>query len=74
MFSREEFQEARGHREGGPFSIANTFEELDSPNEWFVEKDSRTLYFIPNGTIPDIFVASQIPCLISLCGNSIEWW
>ena len=72
MFGRGGFQEARGHQTGGPFYVANIFEELDSPNEWFLDKNSRILYFIPNGTIPDIFVASQIPCLISLHGNSIH--
>ncbi|CAF1053644.1 unnamed protein product [Adineta ricciae] len=72
MFGRGGFQEARGHRFGGPFYVANIFEELDSPNEWFLDKDSRTLYFMPNGTMPNVFVASQISCLISLRGNSIQ--
>jgi hypothetical protein len=72
MFSRGGFQEARGWKNGGPFYVANIFEELDSPNEWFLDKDTRTLYFMPNDTMPNVFVASQIPCLISVSGSDIE--
>jgi hypothetical protein len=72
MFGRGGFQEARGSKSGGPFYVANIFEELDSPNEWFLDKDTRTLYFMPNDTMPNVFVASQIPCLISVSGDGIE--
>jgi hypothetical protein len=72
MFGRGGFQAASNRNEGGPFYVANIFEELDSPNEWFLDKDTRTLYFMPNETMPDIFVASQIPCLISISGSGIE--
>jgi hypothetical protein len=71
MFGRGGFQEARGSGSGGAFYVANIFEELDSPNEWFLDKDTRTLYFMPNDTMPNVFVASQIPCLISVSGSSI---
>jgi hypothetical protein len=72
MFGRGGFQEARGSRSGGAFYVANIFEELDSPNEWFLDKDTRTLYFMPNETMPKVFVASQIPCLISISGSDHE--
>ncbi|CAF4335680.1 unnamed protein product, partial [Adineta steineri] len=72
MFGRGGFQEARGSDSGGAFYISNIFEELDSPNEWFVDRHTRTLYFMPNETMPDVFVASQIPCLISVSGSSME--
>ena len=72
MFGRGGFQEAHGWHTGGPFYIANIFEELDSPNEWFLDKQTRTLYFMPNDTMPTLFVASQIPCIISVTGSSIE--
>ena len=71
MFGRGGFQEARGSGWGGAFYVANIFEELDSPNEWFLDKETRTLYFMPNKTMPNVFVASQIPCLISISGSSI---
>ena len=71
MFSRGGFQEARGNGNGGPFYVSNIFEELDSPNEWFVDKQTRTLYFMPNDTMPSVFVASQIPCIISVSGSGI---
>ncbi|CAF1401225.1 unnamed protein product [Adineta steineri] len=69
MFSRGGFQEARGSDSGGAFYVANIFEELDSPNEWFVDKQTRTLYFMPNETMPTDFVASQISCIISISGS-----
>jgi hypothetical protein len=72
MLGRGGFQEAHGWNTGGAFYVANIFEELDSPNEWFLDKDTRTLYFMPNDTMPNVFVASQIPCLISVSGSSIE--
>jgi hypothetical protein len=72
MFSRGGFQEARGWNTGGPFYVSNIFEELDSPNEWFLDKNTRTLYFMPNDTMPKVFVASQIPCIISVSGGGIE--
>ena len=72
MFSRGGFQEARGWPYGGPFYVSNIFEELDSSNEWFLDKLTRTLYFMPNDTMPNVFVASQLSCLISISGSSIE--
>jgi hypothetical protein len=72
IFSRGGFQEARGRSYGGPFYVSNIFEELDSPNEWFLDKTTRTLYFMPNDTMPNVFVASQIPCLISVSGSGIK--
>ena len=72
VFSRGGFQEARGSNIGGPFYVANIFEELDSPNEWFLDKNSRTLYFMPNDTMPNVFVASQIACIISVSGSGIK--
>jgi len=72
IFGRGGFQEARGSASGGAFYVANIFEVLVSPNEWFLDKDTRTLYFKPNETMPNVFVASQIPCLISVSGSSVE--
>ncbi|CAF3917607.1 unnamed protein product, partial [Rotaria sp. Silwood1] len=72
IFSREDFQEVRGSGNGGAFYVANIFEELDLSNEWFLDKDIRTLYFMPNESMPQIFLASQIPCLICISGNSIQ--
>ncbi|CAF1619649.1 unnamed protein product [Rotaria sp. Silwood1] len=72
IFSRGDFQEVRGSGNGGAFYVANIFEELDLSNEWFLDKDIRTLYFMPNESMPQIFLASQIPCLICISGNSIQ--
>ncbi|CAF4094592.1 unnamed protein product [Rotaria magnacalcarata] len=72
VFGRGGFQEARGAASGGAFYVVNIFEELDSPNEWFLVKDTRTLYFMPNESMPQFFVARQISCLISISGSSFQ--
>ncbi|CAF4867217.1 unnamed protein product [Rotaria socialis] len=72
VFGRGSFQEARGAASGGAFYVVNIFEEFDSPNEWFLDKDTRTLYFMPNETMPQVFVISQISCLISISGSSFQ--
>ncbi|CAF1092306.1 unnamed protein product, partial [Adineta ricciae] len=72
MFGRGGFQEARGMDSGGAYYVSNILEELDSPNEWYLDKNTRTLYFMPNDTMPGVFVASQIPCLISMSGSSVN--
>lgn len=35
------------HGHGSPFYIENIFEELDAPGEWFLDKDTAVLYFMP---------------------------
>jgi hypothetical protein len=37
-----------------------------------LDKNTRTLYFMPNDTMPNVFVASQIACIISVSGSDIE--
>ena len=49
-FSKGGFQGARGNDTGDAFYIENVMEELDSPSEWFFDKDSKTLYFYYNAT------------------------
>ena len=43
-----------GGREGAPFYIYNLIEELDSPGEYYLDKDSGILYFYPDGDISDM--------------------
>ncbi len=49
-FSKGGFQGARGSDNGDEFYIENVMEELDSANEWFFDKSSKTLYFFYNDT------------------------
>jgi len=52
--------------------VENIFEELDAENEWFLDKDTRTLYFYPpagiNPTTSEFVLASQDE-LIRLVGT-----
>ena len=69
MFGRGGWQEARGNPSGGSMYVHNIVEELDDANEFFVDADTRTLYFMSNGSMPARFVASQVPCIVSLQGS-----
>ena len=66
------WQEGRGSSSGAEWYVDNIFEELDAPNEWFLDRINRTLYFMPNisSPPPTLFIASQRPCLISLHGSA----
>lgn len=36
-----------GFKEDAPYYFFNVFEELDTENEWYIDKENMTLYFIP---------------------------
>jgi hypothetical protein len=64
------WQEARGCKSGGQMYVHNLIEELDDPNEWFLDTNTRTLYFMPNGSMPTSFIAAQTPSILSLHGDA----
>jgi len=68
-FGRGGFQEARGFGSGGPFYIDNILEELDDGLEYFIDSENNMLYFMPNNSMPETFIASQIPCILSIVGT-----
>ncbi|MBT3287337.1 MAG: hypothetical protein HN380_08315 [Victivallales bacterium] len=56
---------------GRRFYVRNVFEELDAPGEWYLDKDSETVYFWPpaplsKGTV----VASRVETLLAFKGAS----
>ena len=63
-------QEARGSASGAQYYVANILEEVDAPGEYFIDPETRTLYLMPNVSIPSSLVVSQLPCLISVHGSS----
>lgn len=71
-FSKGGFQGARGQKTGAEFYIENVMEELDSPNEWFYDEQTKTLYFWYNdtaGTMPPqntLYVVTQLKTLITV--------
>ncbi|XP_065181055.1 uncharacterized protein LOC135811743 [Sycon ciliatum] len=69
-FSRGGFQGARGSAKGSEWWLANVFEELDHPNEYFYNPDTGKLYYFHNGTgaPPEDFqfVAANLKTLISI--------
>ena len=70
VFGRGGWQEARGAQTGGSMYVHNIWEELDDANEFFVDADTRTLYFMANASaMPGRFIASQIPCILSAQGT-----
>ena len=40
-------------RPGDRFYFRNAFEELDSPGEWYLDRETQTLYFWPPSPLPD---------------------
>ena len=46
-----------GYREGARYYFLNVLEELDSPGEWFVNRDSGILYFWPPADIEEAEVS-----------------
>ena len=69
MLGRGGFQEARGSPGGGLMYVHNIREELDDANEFYVDSSTRTIYYMSNGTMPKQFIASQVPCIISMQGS-----
>ena len=75
MFSKGGFQGARGNNNGDEIVIENVMEELDAPNEWFYNVDSKVLYFFYNatsGTEPPtdtLYVATQLKTLLTIKGT-----
>eukprot|EP00730_Choanoeca_flexa_P009176 TRINITY_DN12600_c1_g2_i8.p1 TRINITY_DN12600_c1_g2~~TRINITY_DN12600_c1_g2_i8.p1 ORF type:complete len:851 (+),score=193.92 TRINITY_DN12600_c1_g2_i8:2-2554(+) len=51
-WSKGGFQGARGSDNGAEWYIANVFEELDAPQEYFFNATEQKLYFFYNGTGP----------------------
>ena len=62
-------QEARGCDNGSEWYVENIFEELDSPGEWFLDYDTRKLYFSPNGTLPTEAVGTNLEVILSIKGS-----
>jgi hypothetical protein len=70
LFGKGGHQEARGSGGGAEYYVSNILEELDDGNEFFVDyTGTGSLYFQPNMTVPKLFVASQLPCILSVTGT-----
>ena len=75
LFGKGGYQGGHGANTGDEIVVENVMEELDSPNEWFYDEDSKTLYFFYNatsGTEPpsdSLYVVTQLKTLISINGS-----
>ena len=73
VFGRGGHQGPQGTDHGEQMYIENIFEELDSPNEWFFNETTQTLFLWFNGSGPpteDVeFVAVQHKVLINVTGS-----
>ena len=75
VFSSGGFQGARGNDRGEEFYIENVMEELDYPNEWYYDKQTKKLYFYYNATSgtspPDntLFEAVQLKTFFMFQGS-----
>jgi hypothetical protein len=69
------FQGSRPSNIGAEWYVENIFEELDAPNEFFYDKNTRNLYIYYNGTgIPPAtgFVATYLKVLVSVTGTHVN--
>ena len=87
-WSKGGFQGGRGWQLNGtdgsidptpPFFIENVFEELDMPGEWFYNRSTRLLFFMPNATTPGEgppadtqFVVPKLQRLLTVIGTLAE--
>ena len=69
IFSRGGFQEARGQKSGTEWFVDNIFEELDSPGEWFLNFEDKTLFLYPNGTLPSEGIGTVLDKMIIIEGS-----
>ena len=60
----------RGVRLGNRYYLRNFFEDLDSPGEWFLDKETSTLYFWPPGPMENAVVtAPRVDTLVKMAGS-----
>lgn len=68
-FSRGGFQEARGNERGAEWFVENIFEELDSPGEWFLNYEGKSLFYYANGSLPSEGVGASLDEVIVIEGS-----
>jgi len=62
-----------GIRPGDRYFVRNLFEELDAPGEWYLDRQTRTLYFWPPASLAKADVAApRVENLIEL-GEKTAW-
>ncbi len=66
------FQEARGCKTGKEWYVENIFEELDSPNEWFLDYTEKKLYYYPNGSLPSSGIGTALDQLVVVQGSRLD--
>ena len=69
------FQGGEGCDSAAEWNVENSLDELDSPNEWYLDRSSGDLYFFPNttaGTKPgeDVqFAGTMLEQLVTITGG-----
>ena len=60
-----------GYRKGQWFYVFNLLAELDSPGEWYLDRDTGILYFWPPGPLAEgRAMVSVLPTLVTMRGTS----
>ena len=62
-----------GVRPGDRYFVRNLFEELDSPGEWFLDREKLTLYFWPPKPLAGIEVYAPTTDNLIEIGAKAEW-
>jgi parallel beta-helix repeat protein len=62
-----------GIRPGDRYFVRNLFEELDSPGEWYLDKDARLLYFWPPESMAQAEVFAPLVDNLIEVGQNAAW-
>ncbi|WNM64085.1 right-handed parallel beta-helix repeat-containing protein [Candidatus Nitrospira neomarina] len=61
-----------GHRDGQRYFALNLLSEIDSPGEWFFDRNTKKIYFYPPGPLePQTVELSILPLVLSF--NDTSW-
>ena len=61
-----------GYREGYPYFAMNLLEELDAPGEWYLERKTNVLYFLPAGNLTKADVQMPVLATPFLAADGVE--
>lgn len=61
-----------GTKVGAPYYFFNIFEELDSPNEWYLDRENGLLYLYPQGDISSAAIDISLSTDTVITGENLD--
>ena len=63
----------KGIRPLDRYYLRNVFEELDAPGEWYLDRDTWTLYYWPPEPLADVRVSAPVIDSVLFLGPGADW-